>query len=174
MLLKISNLPSNLCPDWPSPVVSPSSPVVSLSLARSSAPLPLWQSSASIQHSAPLASLSRCQICRLPSFPSISLLYPSPLLRSPLPDVRRAGLAVCWPQPPASWRRGMGQMFGCIFMQSPSCQSEGSKQQPALRWRAERNSAANSGGSFWSYSVFVALSHYSSSSSTLSKFRITG
>lgn len=50
----------------------------------------------------------------LPSFPPLSSTHH--LSRHALPDVRRAGLVICWPQPPASRRRGVSQMFGCIFI----------------------------------------------------------
>lgn len=66
-----------------------------------------------------LALLSETSLLFIPHlFPPC--FYPLPISPSdaPLPDVRRAGLAACWRQPPASWRRGISQMFGRIFIQA--------------------------------------------------------
>lgn len=106
-MLEISNLPSNLCrpavpsTDWPSPVVCPPSSTSSI----------LTHSPTILTYSVAL-HLSPSHIPPFHFSPSIHLFS-----ISPLPDVRRAGLVVCWPWPRASGRRGISQMFGSIFIQ---------------------------------------------------------
>lgn len=82
----------------------------------------------------------------------------------PLPDVRKAGLTVCWPQPLASWRRGISQMFGCIFKQALWMWREWTVTGRKRRLQMEnwRNFYACSifsfDGHFWSCSVFISSS----------------
>lgn len=46
-------------------------------------------------------------------------------------------MAVCWPQPPASRRRGISQMFGRIFILYKLYESEEGRQ-PLTRRRKRR------------------------------------
>lgn len=125
LMLEISNLASNLCQsavastDRPPPVICP----------PSSTPSPAASSLTPLTHSPSLhlspslsvsSSLSLSQIQLFPSFPCfLSKVSACILVLSvaPLPDVRGAGLAVCWPQPPGSRRRSVRQMSACIFIQ---------------------------------------------------------
>lgn len=175
LLLKISNLPSNLCQpgvSW----LAPSSHLSSLlhllhphSLSHHSGTLSIRPP---LELCSPTSLPSHCRYSSLPSFPLLSSIHL--LLSSPLPDVRRAGLAVCWPQPPASWRRGINQMFGCIFILGfinlrRACSNW---QGGRFRWRTEGTFLHTLAGTFGVILSLFSFSHSSSSSSSLSRFWI--